>query len=412
MTMVQRRRTDLSAAAGWALSLTLVGYPVAGLIGSAFDWDSTAASVPFRVGVLVFSVVLLVRSPASGIWLRKASWLKVFTLLYLLRLLWDLGVAGVPGAGGALAFFLITVLLPCMALACVAGELREEQCAQATAILGGTVCFMAVVMYAMDWGLHRSLTEQTRRLSFEAVNPITLGHTAVTTVIAALVLARRPIGSLRIALVFAAIVVALSCLVLSASRGPLLALGVCALGYVLFASNWRMRLLLLGLGVLIGLLTLSNLGDGSELLLRFTDLDEDDSSLERLLLQSNAINQFLASPWLGSAYCELEFLEYPHNLFIETAMALGVVGLMVMSVLVYLAGVQFVRRIRDGETLLPLLLLQYLVAIQFSGSLWGANAFWAMMAVTLAGKLRPQASPMRRRAMRSEQVLVALTAIK
>ena len=383
MRSARRVQRDLSSAASWALALTLVGYPIAGLIGSALNWDSTLASIPFRLGVLALSVVLWARSPPLRIWVKRSPWLIGFSLLYLLRLLWDLGVAGVPGAGEALTFYIVTVLAPATALGLVAGQVREDQAAQAIALLGGLVCAMAVTMYFMGWGLDRSLTEQTRRLSFEAVNPITLGHVAVSTVIAAVAIVQRRGRGWQRLLAPGLIGIALTCLVLAASRAPLLALGVCGLTYALSTGSWRTRFLLLGAALLIGAAAFLSTGGESELIVRFSDLEEDDSSLQRLLLQTNAITQFLGSPILGSAFTELEFLEYPHNLFIETGMALGVVGLIFMVGLIYGAGVQFVRRLRAGEVLVPLLLLQYFLAFQFSGSLWGSAGFWALMAVVL-----------------------------
>ena len=378
-----RRRPDMRSAAGWALALTLVGYPVAGLIGSALNWDSTLASIPFRLGVLALSLVLWAKSPPLRTWARNSPWLMAFTLLYLMRLMWDFGVSGVPGAGEALIFYIIVVLPPAAALGLAAAQLREDQAAEAIALTGGLVCVMAVAMYFMNWGMDRSLTEQTQRLSFEAVNPITLGHVAVTTLIAALTLLQRGRRGWQRGLALVLIGVALTCLVLAASRAPLLVLGVCGLVYAVATGSWRNRLLLLGGAALFGAATVLSTGGESELFVRFSDLEVDDSSLQRLLLQANAITQFLGSPILGSAFTELEFLEYPHNLFIETGMALGVVGLVVMVMLIYAAGIQFVRRLRAGEVLVPLMLLQSFLAFQFSGSLWGSTGFWALVAVVL-----------------------------
>ena len=397
MTIARHRQPDMHTAASWAFTLMLIGYPVAGLIGSAFNWDSALASIPFRLGVLTLSAVLLwTRRRLVRACVRNSPWLIAFTLIYLLRLLWDAGVASIPGASEALVFYTITVLLPGAALILVAGQLREDHAAQTIALMGGLVCAMAVTMYVMDWGIDRSLAEQTRRLSFEAVNPITLGHTAVTTIIASLTLARRRIHGVRLLLVPCLVGISLVCLVLAASRGPLLTLGVCGLVFGLSIGAARMKILALSIGLLTIAAAIVAMGDDSPLLMRFSNLEEDDSSLQRLLLQSNAITQFLGKPLLGSAFTELEFLEYPHNLFIETAMALGVVGLLTMTILIFQAGTQFVRRLRVGETLTPLLLLQYFLAIQFSGSLWGAASFWALMAVTLGDKIHNKPRRLRR----------------
>lgn len=188
MKMGRSGRPDLSAAAGWALALTLVGYPVAGLIGSALHWDSTLASVSFRLGVATLSAVLIAHSPPTREWLRKS-----------------------PG----------------------------------------------------------------------------------------LSLARGHLRGIRMVLVPAAVVVALTTLTLSASRAPLLALAVCGLGYVLSAGRRRTKLLLTAAGLLIGAVVLASMGDESQLLLRFADREEDESFQQRLVLQSMRLPS--SSPVLCSA---------------------------------------------------------------------------------------------------------------
>lgn len=79
-------------------------------------------------------------------------------------------------------------------------------------------------------------------------------------------------------------------------------------------------------------------------------------------------------------------------------MALGVIGLLAICALVYQAGLLFVRYLRAGQTLVPLLLLlQYFIAILFSGSLWGSASFLALMAVILCARPSPGRSQSERR---------------
>jgi O-antigen ligase len=377
----------MSSATGWVLALVLVGYPVVGLLGSAFNWNSITASAPFRIAVVALSAVLWARSPSVLIFVRQSPWLVVFTAVYLSRLLWDLRVSNVPGAAEALAFYLVTVLLPVIPIALSAARLCEKQAAKAIGLVAWLACVLAVVMYVMGWGLDRSNTELTQRLSFEAVNPITLGHAAVTAIIASLTLVRHRSVGMRPLVIVAVIPAALACLLLSASRGPLLTLGFCTLAYLCTVSSWRNRMLL-GVGIPILAILAVNVLDEPQLLLRFSGMEEDKSALERLLLQTNAIQQFLSSPVFGSAFVELELLTYPHNLFIETAMATGLIGLACMGMIIYGCVIQFTRRLRDGETLVPLLWLQFFLAVQFSGSLWGAAGFWCMSAVLLGVRRR------------------------
>ena len=246
-------------------------------------------------------------------------------------------------------------------------------------VVGGATCVLVSAMQSFGWGVARMVDMDITggRVYFEAVNPISLGHAATTTLIAVLSVSFQPMRPLRRLALLAAGAAAASTLLLAASRGPLLALVICTIAFGIATGRWRWI-------ALITVALVSQLLSADSLLVeRLSTGAEDESSLERLLVQGAAIAQFLDRPILGSAFTELQSLEYPHNLFIETGMALGLVGLIVMVMLIYVAGVQFVRRLRAGEVLVPLLLLQYFVAIQFSGSLWGSTSFWALMAVVL-----------------------------
>jgi hypothetical protein len=382
-----RRDTNSSseALARWLFALTLVGYPVAGLIASLMDWGSTLTSIPFRVGVVVLALALWWRSPALTRWSRHHRWLMVFLLLYLARLIWDWAIADVHGAAEASIFFLLTVLLPCAALALAAPAMREIPAALLLVAIGGTVCAGAVLMQLLGLGVDQSLTEQTGRLSFEAVNPITLGHVATITLIASLCLTRHRPGALEMSWVIVAALAAGACLLLSASRGPALAFALCMLVFVLVTGRWRWIMLI------TLLLVSAVLIEGGELWLRFAGIAEDESTSERLLLQGNAISQFLAHPLFGSAFVDPELLTYPHNLFIETAMALGVVGLGILMLVLARACLRAIKQMRHGNILVPLLFVQYLFAAQLSGAIYGNAGLWMITAllVSLASYVSP-----------------------
>lgn len=366
----------------WLFALTLIGYPIFGLLSSLLNVDSTLTSMPFRVGVIVLALLLWRHSPPLRLWWRQHRWLLVFWVLYGARLLWDGLIGGQPGVPEALVFYALTVLLPCIMLGLNSAKFDERRAVRLLVSLGGVVCIGAVVMNTFGLGQARSLGDITDRLYFEALNPISLGHAAVTTLIAALCATRHRPDKARLLFTLVVAVAAGVCVALSGSRGPTLALGVCALLFVTATGRWGW--LALALLVFVPLA----LNSDADLWQRFSTVTEDDSALERLLLQGNAIQQFLARPLLGSAYVELEFKDYPHNLFIECAMALGVVGLGVLAATLWRAAKNAVALVRRGHLLLPLLFTQYFVAAQFSGALWGSAALWACAAL-LVGLTRP-----------------------
>lgn len=367
-----------SASASWLFVLTLIGYPAVGLQASLLNLDSMLLSIPFRIAVALLAVWVLVRARPNASQLWRPRWLFVFWLAYLVRLLWDLLVARIPGSSEALVFFLLTVLLPCTALGLAAPRLDERRTATLLLAFGAAVCATAVLMQVSGLGAARSTTEQLDgRLSFEAVNPITLGNVAATTLIAALCLTQRHPRPLEWLALFAAAAVAGVCLMLAASRGPLLSLAFATIVFAAITGRWRWLALL----VLLGLALV--LDPDSELFTRFATIQEDESALLRLAAQANAITQFLDHPLLGSAFVELEFLEYPHNLFIETAMAVGIAGSVLLLTLLYKSLVGLRQVVRRGGLLLPLLFVQVFIGAQLSGGIWSNGPLWACVALLL-----------------------------
>jgi O-antigen ligase len=299
----------------------------------------------------------------------------IFWLFYLGRLIWDAYIARVPGAADAIIYFVITVLLPCTALALAPSILQERFTALLLVFLGGIVCGSAILIDVLKLIPDSSLFEVTARLGFEKINPISLGHVGASVLIAALCLTRHRIDYLRIALVFMASFVAGWSLILASSRGPALALAICVMLFPLVSGSWRWSILMVFLMLPVALNREGNLW------LRFADIQEDISAQNRLLLQGNSISQFLAHPVIGSAYLELEQLDYPHNIFIETVMALGVVGGIVFAIVLISAGRKAILLVNQGELLIPLLFVQYFVGVQFSGAIYGQSPFWATVAL-------------------------------
>lgn len=366
-----------SVWASWLFVLSMVGYPLLGLVATLANWESTVVSIPFRAFMLLASLGIVAQAASRSQWWRHSRWLLLFWLLYLMRLLWDLLVVGVPGAAEALGVFVAVTALPSMAIGMAAGPgPNEGATAWRLCIVGGAVCALATAMQAFGWGAAQTLSEEATlgRLAFEAVNSITLGHVAASTLLAVLCLARGQLTPARFSALLAIGMAAGTCLLLSGSRGPLLALAVCGVAFALATGHWRW-LILMAL-----LLVPAVLDSDGAIWTRIVTGGEDDSSLERLVLQANAISQFIDHPIVGSAFTELELLTYPHNLFIETAMALGMVGLATLLILLSRTLRHGWRSLRGANPLIALLFLQYFIAAQFSGSIWGAASLWATVA--------------------------------
>jgi O-antigen ligase len=359
------------------LLASLLAYPLLGTLVVMTSLSTLVASLPTRLLVALSALVLLTTRRAQPGSVPTAL-LKTFWFIYALRLLWDTIVGGVPGADEALFYFTVTCMLPALAMLRLRPQwFNERSLAQPLFVLGLVVCIAALAITTLGLADDRSLYEHTSRLAFDAVNPITYGHVAVSTVLAAVCLSLyRPARTPRVLLLIGALI-ALYTLQLTGSRGPALAL---VLGLVM-AGIFRRRVR--PMVMLFALLSVVHFYSGGVLEDRVVGVEDDPSTLERLVVQANAIEQFLAAPLTGSAYIETTLMIYPHNPFIEAAMATGIVGLLLFGAvnLAVLLGIW--RMLREGHLLLPLIAMQYLVAAMLSGALYLSTSLWLSVALVL-----------------------------
>lgn len=387
------RRSDRadSRALPWILALSVVGYPLVGMIGVIFGLDATLSSMPFRLLVITLSLGVIYRATLQRTRFDPDNLIVAFFAIYLFRLGWDVVIGGVDGATMAIVFFLATVLMPGIALMIIVEARNERSLAQTMFLVGSAVSVLAVLLMLLGFGGGRSMTEETGRLSFDTVNPILFGHAGATTIIAALAAWQQSRLAERSLLLIGAGFGA-ACLLLAASRGPLLSLVVALTVYAYVRRKWGW----VALAVLAGASFLPSLlsSDSFELAARFSNIEEDESSIERLAVQANALQQFLDNPLFGNAFVEPILGEYPHNLVLESGMALGVPGLLLFLVICVRGWVRAIAELRSGLVLIPLLFFQYLVAAQLSGALWGASALWLLIILVMGYRAE---APSRRR---------------
>jgi O-antigen ligase len=138
-------------------------------------------------------------------------------------------------------------------------------------------------------------------------------------------------------------------------------------------------------GVVFAVLYLEETGV-IDFLARLTDTFQDVASQERARMIRGAWTQFTEHPMLGSAFVELQFMENPHNIVLESLMALGVVGLglLLVSMGASLAAAGEVIRSAPRHAWVGLVYLQYVVNGMLSGSLFTDHAFWFFGLASLA----------------------------
>jgi O-antigen ligase len=246
----------------------------------------------------------------------------------------------------------------------------------------------------------------------EDFNPILLARSlAEGALICAAFLANRYAPLALRVLAFALLPIFAVTLVATGSRGPLLALvaGLAVLFTLVLRQGRGARYLAVFLGALVASVLvvpriLSTPGAIDRALSVFTDKGSGLSSNGRDVLFTQATDLFRAHPLLGvgtggfAAFQPIE--KYPHNLVLETASELGVVGVLLLVAVVVSAFASLAwawkardERLRGQVSLAAALLVMALVNAGFSGDITANSRIWFFvgLATGIAWRVREDA---------------------
>lgn len=399
------------------IAFAIFGYPLTAGVAALLGLPNRPASIAVRGLVLGYALVLLAwgmragRLPeqdrgTAGRWnaeVRSALLvvLPTFFALYIGRVLVD--AVGYPemlepfGWTEYLAFGLGSSFVP--ALAVLVWPIDGRDARLGMWVLAG--CVIALLLAGLDvLALGRAATAASllaQRVETSTINPITLGEVGTSAVLLSLWRLVRPdrrasFGGFERVLMAAGLVIGLSAIVLSGSRGPLLALLVSGLLLLPAAMReWPRRraleLRLVSLGALAVGYLLVRQGGRLELLRRLLAVvtgSSEPSFDDRVVRWQNAWQTFLAHPWTGAGTTPADY--YPHNLMLEALQGSGVVAGLLIGSLYALGGVRVFSEVRAPGRVhwTTLLWVQFAVHTLFSGAVWDVTAFWVLSAA-LAG---------------------------
>jgi O-antigen ligase len=364
---------EFEVLALWAL--VMAGYPVVGILTATLDLDNAVLTYPFRALCAALAVVVMARAAARRE-LRIDLLIIVFALLYTVRLLYDWLVEDIPAADFSLALFWLVAMLPAFGLASSVRLIQDKRVAVAIAIPATLTCLLSLSTFLFGGALRGVTTEAALgRLSFATVNAITVGYTGLYLVLASFVLWWG--ASLRVrGILLVLVALGIATLLQTGSRGPLVAGALCVAAVALVdGKQFLFWVIMAGVGV-----SLIPASADIPLLDRLVTTGVDNSSLERFYSQQSAWDQAWQSPLLGHAYVETDFYTYPHILLLESALAMGVVGLVMMAVL-QLRLLNNARHLMvGGQRLIPFIALSAFANAWLSGAIWGAFDFWVGLA--------------------------------
>jgi O-antigen ligase len=245
------------------------------------------------------------------------------------------------------------------------------------------------------------------RARLVTLNPISLGHLGASLLLvslAVLIAGRDHEITLR-ALAFVGLIFGIVLLIASNSRGPIVAAAVAILfGWFAQRGRRRLNLTVIAVGLYLAfnpalLLVETHFGATTYSRLYGQSLGEEVNVVARLTLYQSAFEAFSQNLLFGAGLEMTESSSYPHNVTLEAFLATGLFGGLVFLALELAAILAAWRICRIDKRFLwaGMIVVQYVIASQFSGTIYAAAQFWpAIGLVTFASGIlvhRPSQLP-------------------
>jgi O-antigen ligase len=377
-------------------ALTVAGYPLVSSLPFLLDLDSRVTSIPYRAVVLALSLIIIACQLKTGISSRSSSifylfW--VFWLIYFVRLLFDTIIIPITlykSSGEYLLFAIGVTFIPMVAFYFVTKITNLKLALHLTIIILTMAAILCLMQIRNEYLAGNNYYFLTKRFATETLNPVSLGHVGGSLGILSLFTLLREKSIVYKLLYCGLFIFGVFILVITASKGPILAfLFVVA---VMFIINFKKRItlsdIILGVFIIAAVCFVTffvqdKLGFG--VISRFLPENEDRSVSSRLVMMGDAWSQFLDNPVLGSAMLELNSGSYPHNIIIESFMATGLYGGVVFAALMvttfFVAFKILLINYKIGW--IPLIYLQYLLGAQISGFIPESETMWCYMCAVI-----------------------------
>lgn len=355
-------------------ALFLVGYPVAGALSSLYYVSDQEISKSYRLIVILISITCFLIAVMRGK-VRIDPLVHTFIFFYFIRMFVDWEYLRANDIEKAFPLFIAAVCAPIIGFAAGRDCYQERLSGYFVTAIGGVACALVgwIVIFTDILYFSGGYSEGSDRLFLEALNPISISYLGLFTAAAAIARLkwnRKPIQFLATGLV---LMMAIFAFLAGASRGPVVA-GAIAIMIIVVSSRRTVPLLIaVTVPAALGILAF---GLPEILVERFSTVGYDTSSIERLNAISLSLRAALEHPLTGYAYVEPITGMYPHNLLVESALAIGLAGAALMLAMQVLMLVNAVVAVRRSEYLLPFIGLCALVNAWLSGSLWGDPTFY------------------------------------
>ncbi len=385
-------------------SFGVFGFPLMSFFPVFLGVESKPISLSMRAVVVFVSLYILF--PIR----KKVLFNQYFILFLVFWFLYTLRIAYTYMATNEIVFFMSNFqfsafaygacFLPSIAL--YSGLQNQEWEANNIFNLTFMVIFIATISsiyLSFKMGLEQS--ESVGRMSTSVLNPITLGHTGVSLLLMSLyhLISKRQVKESNIRYILGVLVGILATLS-AASKGPMVAFILVLFLYAIFTLKPRKVLTFFYFGVIASLFIWQSLDFLEEKfglnafkrfegLLGAADGKKDMSTDSRVHHIHDAWDQFLFSPLFGSGIVEKNSGYYPHNVYLESFMSIGLIGGLIFVFLVLSMVYKSIYLLKNNYELgwVGLIAIQYSIGALFSGSICTSNPAWLSMSLVFSASI-------------------------
>ncbi|RWM75506.1 O-antigen ligase family protein [Mesorhizobium sp.] len=303
----------------------------------------------------------------------------IFIFLYGSRLLENMWIEEMripPGNDLVLLILFLSGVVPAIILASMERAICDEDMIALLSLFS--------VTFVIGMWLNREVLMQAaeRRMMLDKVNPIALAYSASSFIIFYLLSFARSKRTMVEAVVIVPILLII--VSLARSRGMMISTGVTLAIYIIVLRGtrriWTLAAVSLA-AVVIGAYANPEYIERAADALSRLDADNDMSTAGHLLAFQGAWNQFLADPIFGRYAIELVTAYYPHNIYLESLMSVGIIGTVPFLVhcgMSLRAAIGLIRE-RDASftrVFIALLFIRDAVGAAGSGAVWSVSGFW------------------------------------
>jgi len=387
-----KKSIKISNLNSWFLILSFWSYEISTILSTLLPSLSISYSEILRLSTVFIGLVLIIRNRDRAIKPSlESKFLIVFLLIYLIRLFYDfiiLNKASIVPSNKYILIHLFSNLLPVIFILFIGiTSVDLKRFLKYTKIIILSTIFFAVYTGVESYIASTLLTESAR-LYTDKLSPIQLGHLSVTLFLIVLMnkeISKRKRQNLQKIIIYSFCFMGL---VFSNSKGPIVSLIVVLIWLAYVRKGLSIYFISKIAKYFISFLFIISISlfyFNIDILNRFYGITKatDVSTASRLESFKNGFEIFLSSPLIGGS-AVLSNGGYPHNFLIELLLSTGILGLLLFTYPLFKSiSVSKLYRNQTEIGILSTLLVQYLVAFQFSFSLFQASTIFIIIAILI-----------------------------